>query len=319
MKNSALFRMSDYFYYMIKNPFIEKVYRHLYYGKEKKSFRFSGEYEDKVFFVIRVRYDDCGVMAYFRYVLCKIAYAVSQGYIPVVDMQNGKNAYLNYDEVGRDNSWEYFFDQPAGYTLEDIVQAKNIIFSSLAVNEPDNFYCDEIYEVAKKYIRFNKEIENKIQKVTYEWEENEIQNVLGLKLRGTDYVATRPSFHAMQPTIEEFIHGVDEKIKETGKKIDLFFLATEDESIRKALSDYYGNRIYTIDIQRLNPNETWYESDTFLSDKKKSGIEYCVEIGILSRCNAMIASESQGTMAAMIMNAGSYEFIHLINEGKIYS
>ena len=44
--------------------------------------------------------------------------ALMQGRVPVVDMQTEKNQYLAADKVGRENSWEYFFEQPYGIGLE---------------------------------------------------------------------------------------------------------------------------------------------------------------------------------------------------------
>lgn len=316
--SKTLFRKSDYIYSQISNPFVEKIYRHLFYGKEKKQFKKSGSFADKTFYVIRVRYDNCGIMAYFRYVLSKIWYATQKGYIPVVDMQNGKNAYLTKEEIGKVNTWEYFFEQPAGYSLEDINDAKNVIFSSLNHCEPKSFYVQKIYDIAEKYIRFNKEIEEKIQKVLETWKKDNREYVLGLKLRGTDYVSTRPSRHALQPTVNEFIDSIEEIVQQTSKKIDLFYLATEDEDIKNVLSEHYKEQLYTIDIKRLKADETWYKSELFLNNKRESGVDYCVEVGVLSRCSAIIASESQGTMAAIIMNAGKYDFLHLVNEGKVY-
>ena len=70
---------------------------------------------------------------YDEYGAC--AYAVKQGYIPVIDMQNGRNTYLEEGKVGRENAWEYYFEQPCGYRLADIRDAKNVILSDGLITE----------------------------------------------------------------------------------------------------------------------------------------------------------------------------------------
>ncbi|MBQ6971073.1 MAG: hypothetical protein IJP86_01815 [Synergistaceae bacterium] len=60
-----------------------------------------------------------GLFAVFRYFLGGIAYADRKGMTPVIDMKNTLNAYLYEHEVGRVNSWEYYFEQPGGILLEE--------------------------------------------------------------------------------------------------------------------------------------------------------------------------------------------------------
>jgi hypothetical protein len=91
-----------------------------------------------VFYVIRRNGDKIGLLSFFNTHLGHINYAVSQGYVPIVDMKNYKNIYLEDNEVGFKNSWEYFFTQPYGetYTLEEVYQSKRVIFSSMEPKSP---------------------------------------------------------------------------------------------------------------------------------------------------------------------------------------
>lgn len=65
----------------------------------------------------------CGLISFHNSALYSIRYALDKGYIPVIDYQNYKNIYLTEDKFGKENSWEYYFDQPSGYNIEDINKA----------------------------------------------------------------------------------------------------------------------------------------------------------------------------------------------------
>lgn len=79
----------------------------------------------------------------------------------------------------------------------------------------------------------------------------------------------------------------------------------------------FGDWIYIQeDIGRLEANEKWYESTTLSSNPRKSGEDYCVEIAMLAKCDALIASGSQGTTGALLLNNKMYKHTHIINLGS---
>ena len=97
--------------------------------ERKKGFLWK-MHPDKTFFVIRRAYCKVGLFSYVMTNMGLVDYALKKGYIPVIDMQNCKNTYLEDDKVGKENAWEYFFKQPCGYGLEDIKNAQNVILSN---------------------------------------------------------------------------------------------------------------------------------------------------------------------------------------------
>lgn len=93
-------------------------------------------------------------------------------------------------------------------------------------------------------------------------------------------------------------------------------LVTEDQSIIDTMVNQYGEWIYTVsNINRLRPEEVWYKDKNLKENPRKSGEDYCMEIGLLSRCDALIASGSQGTSAAILINDGNYQHQYLIDLG----
>ena len=51
---------------------------------------------------------EAGLCSYIQTIVAHIDKAVSNNWIPVVDMKNYYNSYLTNDEVGYVNSWEYY-------------------------------------------------------------------------------------------------------------------------------------------------------------------------------------------------------------------
>ena len=88
-------------------------YTHLW---EERNKHFGWKNRNKTFYVIRTRDAYCGIFSIYMTTLARIDEALKNGFIPVVDMQNSFNIYLNKKKIGKENAWEYYFEQPMGYT-----------------------------------------------------------------------------------------------------------------------------------------------------------------------------------------------------------
>lgn len=58
-----------------------------------------------------------GLFNTYNQVAGHIRYALSKKYLPVVDMKNYPNSYLAPEKLGKENAWEYYFEQPLGIEL----------------------------------------------------------------------------------------------------------------------------------------------------------------------------------------------------------
>ena len=106
-----------------------------------------------------------GLFAYYISFASEIEYALANGMIPVVDMQNYKSSLLKDDEVGKVNAWEKFFEQPCGVGLEEALKSgkARYIWQDTPDYHPndslDCLYNDEILRyynrIAKKYLLRN--------------------------------------------------------------------------------------------------------------------------------------------------------------------
>ena len=80
-------------------------------GNNKKTFYIIGNY---------IRQD--GLFAMYKHIISHVLYAQESGFIPIVDLQHYPNQYFKDGKAFKENTWEYYFEQPAGYSLKDIKQ-----------------------------------------------------------------------------------------------------------------------------------------------------------------------------------------------------
>ncbi len=83
-----------------------KYYRGYLKNKELKYWEerikhFGWKNRNKTFYVIRRRDAYCGIFSIYMTTLARIDEALKNGFIPVVDMQNSFNIYLNKKRLGR--------------------------------------------------------------------------------------------------------------------------------------------------------------------------------------------------------------------------
>ena len=69
--------------------------------------------------------------------------------------------------------------------------------------------------------------------------------VLGVHLRGTDYVATQPQNHPIQPPLEFAVSMVVSKLREWN--CNKIFLTTEDKNIAENFKRIFGDICVTIE------------------------------------------------------------------------
>lgn len=293
----------------------------------KRSF---GElYPDQTFYVIRVRPITSSIGALMMWV-CKqlekcdnMRECVGGGIIPVIDFSYFENVYLEKDEIGKINPWEYFFEQPTMYSTRAVYHAKNVIMGNAdcnctiaeinAIIDDDNElrkYCS-IYE---KYIHISKRIEKKAESIytcmiSSEW------RVLGCVYRGTDYRNRKVIGEHKQPSLSEEIDKAADLMEQWG--CDHIFLATEDQGAIEKFRDFFGERLVYVDKERYPSSVT--ATTEYRFDRKQDayykGEEYLTEIYVLSHCNCLLSGRVGILMAALPMNNLKYEHKYIYDLG----
>ena len=269
-------------------------------------------------FAIITRNYNCtnGLFAfYINYISCLHKY-INNGYIPILDLSSFPNVFNQFKnksiENDDDNPWEYFFNQPFDYKLRDVKKyAKKIIYINChAKNKPNTnifnkkFLLTFWHDVALKYIPIKNEIlneSNKIRKKLF----HKSNNVLGILIRGTDYISMKPKGHPIQPNPKIVIKDV--KKMDKSNRYDWFFLTTEDNLIRNLFIISFGKKLKYIKYNNLEYNYNKKEYFAF-NIKTKDNINfmkiYLINIIILSKCIDIICSRTAGSVGAFIFSNG---------------
>lgn len=82
------------------------------------------------FYLIRSEGTDEGLMALYLGRLREICWSLQNNFIPFVDWKNDRTQYnINSPVNGTLNAWEYYFEQPSAFSLEEIYHSRNVRLS----------------------------------------------------------------------------------------------------------------------------------------------------------------------------------------------
>ena len=267
-----------------------------------------------VIFIRKVKISTGGLLAYYySYLGCVHEYIIN-GYIPIIDLISHPNIFNGFNTNITKNPWEEFFFQPYKYTLESVKKyAKNIKYIQCYsgykgpnFNVFNNLILKKFWHnFAHKYIPIKDEIiyeANKYFKLLFK----KNKNILGVLMRGTDYISKKPHHHSIQPT-EEMVFKDIERIE---KKInyDYIFITTEDDLIREKFIKKYRKRLKYIK-SKININYDYKKKQLLAFNKNICGNLnymkiYLINILILSKCLDIITSKTAGSIVAFILNEG---------------
>lgn len=326
MKDTFVYKIASYIwrktYVKYRNWYREVKYRR--YWEEHRTCE-GNRNADKTFYIVRRREVYIGLFSYYMTNICQVKKALEKGYIPVIDLQNNANMYLKQEQIGKVNAWEYYFEQPCGYTLDDVKGSKNIILGSGYWREYGMFpYNDVNYlmdrngeiaqyrEIARKYFKFNETVQ---QKIDAEWKPFEKKNVLGVLCRGTDYTSSRPKGHNIQPSLQQMFDKVNNVLQDYG--CDAIFLGTEDKSIYDKFKEKYGDIVYTNRkkfIEYHGEKSIGKLVTCNIDDAYDEGLEYLVTIALLAKCRCFVGGHTSGTVGVMLMNE-AFEYCYIFDLG----
>lgn len=315
--------------YLENNRFVYRLSRYIYtaiFHAERLPgvSSYGTKNADKEIFVIRPNSEDGiqGLMSLFIQTIRWIDYARTKGYTPFVDFKQYKTQY--YD--GIHNVWEYYFTQPSELTLEEVYESKKVIRSGPMLFDDvdyrlfgkDIFYKPELCLKCSRAIWDNIKLSKEAQQIVeQEAKELDIENCIGIYIRGTDYVQMKPTGENIQPTIEEFIKKVDYFAeKYSNSKL---FLVTEDYNNYTALKEHFESRLQIVSfddfIKNYDGRDFLSKSNTLNANKKKRGMDYLAKIVLLSKCRYLVASITMGSITAYAMNGKKYTDEYIFDLG----
>lgn len=284
---------------------------------------FGKQNASRKFYVIRCPQEEMGLFAIINYVVYHLKRAEDMGREPVVDWQFYPNKYFSEDnEVGKKNVWESFFEQTSKIELCEVYKSQDVLMSSGAWELPGNELDDENkilmnHDIIKKYIMLNpftqKMLDGECQRIGIGQ-----YSFIGVKCRGTDFVAAKPKGHSIVPDVDMTITTINDKIEQWGG-YDRIYLSTEDEQIQNKLKEYYGERLFYTDGTRFSlTSDKWlgsvYEEMGEACTKEEDMRNYVLSTYLLAKCDALIAPAVGGTIGAVRIK-GKYEHMHIFRLG----
>ena len=272
------------------------------------------DYENNIFVILKRNYCPfCGFFSnYCVFIECVIPF-IMKGYIPIMDLNAYGNIYNNFKPNTSENPWELYFQQPFGYKLNEVKnKSKKIKYykCSKKVKSYYNIYNNKIiiqfwHIIAKNYFPLKKIMIKKANTIRKKLFKNS-KNVLGILIRGTDFISLKLQGHPRPPKSEIVIRDV--KVMHKKNKYKFFFLATEDDLIRVKFKNEFGNKIKFLQYKRkINWN---YNSKTFLGQNsllignQEFTEIYILNIIILSKCLDIIGGLCNGLFGAFVISNG---------------
>jgi len=312
-------------------PFLYYLFLKInYFNKEDKLLlgekkRFGDKNPDKTFFVIMINNPELGLMAIYNCVVGYLRYLKKTDYIPIVDLINYNNAYLEKEEIGKKNSWEYYFEQPSVYTLDEVYQSKNVIIAKGSTTidtsatilwflyKYKNIQFRQYYDIIKKQVKINSAVQSKLDD-----EYNNIlanKRVVGVVKRGSDLIGVKG--HSIQPSMTELIAKTKEKLADWN--CDYVFLATEEAETVAVFKNEFQDKLLINDSARVENYQkgVYYTYISFNRDNDKylQGLEYLTTVYLLAQCTCLIGTLVGKTGGALMMNQGNYEHIYMYDLG----
>ena len=299
--------------YLMLERWKQKIYSARVIKRIKKCYYKN---RDNIFYIIKRDDPNVGIFSCILTFLSHLKYAEEMGYIPVIDMKHFDNEYIYPEQKGIVNAWDFYFEQPAGVSLDIAYGASKIVLSEghfkpgytpseEFLNSKVSEDYDEWKRLWKKYIHFNddtlKYLEENYQKIV---NEAKTENILGVLCRGSDYFwHTEEQYNAFDKLV--FVVQNVRKILEE-KNIEHIFLATEDEGILQLFKKEFGEKILYIEDERVDGKkeqrllgEVWKEKKINLREK---GLKYILNIYILSKCKCFIGTRTSGSVFLPIMS-----------------
>lgn len=256
--------------------------------------------------------------------LSQILQVLYQGYIPMVDLSDRKEG---------DSNWSMWFEQPFAHEINynhyEIIRASERVDSYWGPTYESPYAELELGLACKLYRDWVIPNDTVMDYVAREYQSIfapfKGKGILGCLCRGTDFTAKRPYGHPVQPTLEQLMAEVEEKLAEYS--CEKIYLATEEERITKQFEERFPGKILT--NKRYYMDARYYEASrqageavaletvqfTEAQQRYNQGLSYLSSIILLSSCDVLVAGNCGGSDAALYFNNNSYKYVNLFNLG----
>lgn len=310
----------------IELPSTEKT--HFSYGKLNKN---------KKFYVIKYRRSECGIFSMILHLIPQMEYAFRKRYVPIIDC---RETYLpmiqDKENEGRENAWEYYFEQPGGnYSLDEVYQSKHVIYvrrkawgikrslsyDDLPLPDRDLHYWSGVFN---QCLRPNVALRERIEKEKAMFPAD--GRILGVSIRA-EYRwggLLKYSLYYQHPKVSDcdtFIKNISKKMNEWG--YNSIFLTCDDREYSDRIAKYFGSKcirmnrplphFFEHDLPIVEGEDRMREFKKYSTQKKTE--DYIVETYLLAQCESLYTCIGTGAQFAYVINGGRYKFMEVNDEG----
>ena len=310
---------------------------HLLTRERKKSF--GNKNADKTFYLIRSVYDSSpfyicvkpNLLANYFYVLSHIAYAHEKNWIPFIDQLNYPVYTSSLGEInGTRNAWEYFWNQPYKYSLDDVYGSKNVILSKQSWYGEWSMGYDAKNHSNKELISFYHKLSETVplNEATLSHVESEYnklmphsERVLGVSYRFAGYAREshiNAKWHPISPNIDELVGLAIDRFKEWS--MDKVLLTSDVESAVEKFRTSFGDKLLVLPRKRSDAKVKFSAINVNPMYKKENlyntTLSYITEMELLSRRTGLIGTVTSGLRYAIVRNNNRYENLEVLDYGR---
>ena len=156
------------------------------------------------------------------------------------------------------------------------------------------------------------------------------KKVLGILIRGTDFVVNFSDIARRMATVEEMTPLIYQWLEEDG--YDCIFLATEDKDVLAKMRNEFGSKVLVVAQERHSVSE--FKSSTIISELEKeqatgqeydavvedNTINYFYAVYLLSKCSSFMCSgQCNGYDMVRDFNEGGFDRIYKFQVGMTES
>lgn len=223
--------------------------------------------------------------------------------------------YIDPNDRRGDNPFVYYYNQPSGFTENDVINSNNVIvrrevdgaiWSELRKYEQSDKTVGFYSKIYSKYMSLNKETSNMFQHDgVFDLRK---KSTIGVHVRGTDFNAGWKN-HPLPVTPEQYLDATLKLMKETGT--ERVFLATDDINALNLFIDKLGDKlIYYADTNRTTGKDGVHTQDSNEPGHKyRLGYEILRDVYSLAYCDYLVAGLSNvGHVARIIAHSMDKDF-----------
>lgn len=300
--------------------------------REKRALKQTGKesFPNQRFVVLYRANESCGIFSHIDVMLPVFCWAEEKGLIPVIDM---KTLPYFYKPEGDENWWDLFFEQPRGYTIDDMANTrhKKIVncekWTQSAwmkklddmsfINDSELLSC--LKRVYRKNVILNQKtklyIEKMWENMTGELAHEKENGFLGVRLRGSAYKIEKVRGDSATTFDMSIIETVKKALEES--KLSKIFLATDDSDAILLFESAFDESVlyYIKENDRISVADVWevihcgvHASTAQLdatakkmTNKYLHNLNYITEIMLLAKCEGVISTKCSASICLALM------------------